>query len=246
MADKPIIEAIQLLEPGIRVKLVEVNAEEFGGSVMRFHNYNIPHTEEELKEYERQGVTEIPPKTITWQGEEYFAWPYELAGIEWDGTGQSPQPTLEVANLDGTISAMCLQLQNLFGAKVTEHTTFEQYLPTGADPDPMMEFTQTWYVTRKSAESQAGVTFELSSPADFIGQKLPRRLIHGLCHWALNNGYRGPDCGYTDARYFTDLDEPTDNPVLDVCPGLYKSCKIRFGEENPLPFGGFIASSFLG
>lgn len=246
MARKPIAETIQLLEPGAKVRLIEVDCTSFGGDILRFHNYSIPHTEAELKAYQESGGTDIPPKTLMWQGNEYFPWPYEFTGVEWDGTGQSPQPKLEVSNIDGMISSLCLQLQNLFGAKVTEHVTFQQYLPDGDDPDPTMEFTQIWFISRKSSESQSSVQFELSSPADFAGQKIPRRQIHAICHWALNGAYRGPDCGYTGVQYFTEFDEPTDNPVLDVCPGLYKSCKLRFGEEAPLPFGGFIASQLIG
>lgn len=244
MALVPIEENINKLEAGKKVKLVEVDCTSFGGDVLRFHNYNVDYTPAELEAL-KNGLN-IPPKQIIWQGNAYSAWPYELTGIEWDGQGQSPQPRLEVANIDGSISALCLQLQNLFGAKIIEWTTFRQYLPDGDDPDPQMYFRQAWYITRKSGENQGSVTFELASPADFAGQKIPRRQIHSLCHWAMNGGYRGPDCGYTGTKYFTEDDEPTTNPVLDVCPGLNKSCKLRFGDDVPSPFGGFIAATLLG
>lgn len=244
MALTTIRETIQKLEPGAKVKLIEVDCTEFGGEILRFHNYNVDYTVEELKAFQESG-DEIPPKKIIWKGEAYSAWPYELSGIEWDGTGKSPQPQLEVANIDGSISSICLLLQNLLGAKVTEHTTFQQYLPDGDDPDETMEFTQNWYITRKSGENQSSVSFELTSPADFTGQSLPRRQIYSLCHWAMNGAYRGPDCGYTGTKYFTEKGIPTDNPVEDKCGGLCLDCKLRFGEEEPLPFGGFIASSLI-
>jgi lambda family phage minor tail protein L len=244
MALVPITETIQSLEPGSKVRLIEVDATGFGGTVLRFHNYNVPHTPAEIEAAVANG-TDLAPKPIFWQGNQYDAWPYTFDGIEWDGTGQSPQPTLEVANIDGSISNLCSLLKNLYGAKVTEHITFRQYLPDGDDPDPSMEFKQLWFITRKSGENQTSVTFELSSPADFAGQKCPRRQIHSLCHWALNGGYRGPDCGYTGTNYFTDKDVPTSNPVEDVCAGLGKSCRLRFGEDEPLPFGGFIASTAI-
>lgn len=245
MANTNILQTIQKLEPGAKVRLIEVDCTDFGGSVLRFHNYNVDYTESELLAFQQSGATEIPPKKIRWKGEDYTAWPYELSGIEWDGTGKSPQPSLEVANIDGSISAMCLILQNLFGAKVTEHITFRQYLPDGDDPDESMEFTQNWFITRKSGENQTSVSFELSSPADFTGQKLPRRQIYSVCHWAMNGGYRGPDCGYTGTKYFTEKGVPTDNPALDKCGGLCLDCKLRFGEDQPLSFGGFIASSLI-
>lgn len=244
MALTDIRQQIQKLEAGKKVKLIEVDCTEFGGDILRFHNYNIDYTTAELEEFQRTGV-DIPPKKIVWQGEEYSAWPYSLSGIEWDGTGKSPQPSLEVANIDGSISAMCLLLQNLFGAKVTEHTTFRQYLPDGDDPDENMEFLQTWYITRKSGENQSSVSWELASPADFTGQKFPRRQIYSMCHWAMNGQYRGPDCGYTGTKYFTEKGVPTLNPAEDKCGGLCLDCKLRFGEEEPLSFGGFIASSLI-
>lgn len=244
MAITNILETIQKLEAGAKVKLIEVDCTEFGGDVLRFHNYNVEYTDAELKAFQNSGSF-IPPKKIKWQGEDYSAWPYNLTGIEWDGTGKSPLPSLEVANIDGSISAMCLILQNLFGAKVIEHTTFRQYLSDGEDPDESMEFKQNWYITRKSGENQTSVTFELSSPADFTGKQLPRRQIYSMCHWAMNGQYRGPDCGYTGTNYFTEKGIATSNPVEDKCGGLCLDCKLRFGKEAPLPFGGFIASSLI-
>lgn len=245
MATTDILQTIQELEPGGKVKLIEVDCTEFGGDVLRFHNYNVPYTEAELVALRNAGVVEIPAKSIFFGGIEYKCWPYQLDGIELDGTGSSPTPELQVSNLDGSISRLCLELQNLFGAIVTERTTFRQYLDDGDDPDPDMEFTQVWYICRKSGENPQALAFELSSPADLTGQKLPRRQIHSMCHWALNNGYRGPDCGYTGNVFFTDKGVPTANPALDSCGGLCSDCKLRFGEEGELPFGGFIASSLI-
>lgn len=244
MANIDIRENIQSLEPGSKIKLIEVDCTSFNGDILRFHNYNVPHTEAELIAFQN-GTSDLPPKSITFQGKEYVCWPYQLTGTDIDGTGAAPSPTLEVSNLDGVISSMCLSLQNLFGAAVTEHITFSQYLDNGEDADPEMEFTQTWYICRKNSESQARVVFELSSPADLTGQQLPRRQIHSMCHWALNDGYRGPDCGYTGNVFFTDKGVPTSDPAQDSCGGMCSDCKLRFGEDNPLPFGGFIASSLI-
>lgn len=244
MATTPIEAVIQRLEPGSKVKLISIDCTEFGGEVYRFHNYNVPHTEQELLAY-KDLITDIPPKAITWQGNVYSCWPYEFNGVEQDGTGSSPTPTLSVSNLDGYVSALCFQLQNLYKAKVTEHITFEPYLDGHSDADPTQEFTQNWYISRKSGEDDMTVSWDLASPADMTGQMLPQRLITSMCHWALNGGYRGPDCGYTGTRYATSDGTPTDNPVEDSCGGLINDCKYRFGEEEELGFGGFIASSLI-
>lgn len=245
VATTKINELIQKLEPGSKVKLIDVDCTEFGGDILRFHNYEVPYTEEELLAFQQAGVDTIPPKTILWNGNEYHAWPYLLEGSEMDGNGSSPSPTLQVANIDGTVSSLCRLLQNLFLAKVTETFTFEQYLDGASEADTEMAFTQTWYIAKKTGENQTSVAWELASPADLTGQKIPRRQIYSMCHWALNGGYRGPDCGYTGTNYFTDKGEPTDNPAQDVCGGLCSDCKLRFGAENQLPFGGFIASSLI-
>lgn len=244
MATTPIEAVIHSLEPGSKVKLISIDCREFGGEVYRFHNYNVPYTEEELLNF-KDLITPIPPKAIMWQGEAFACWPYEFNGVEQDGTGSSPSPTLRVSNFEGYVSALCFQLQNLFKAKVTEHTTFQPYLDGEEDADPTQEFTQTWYISRKSEEDDQVVSWELSSPADMTGQQLPKRLITSMCHWALNGQYRGPDCGYTGTKYFTEKGEPTDNPAEDVCGALCMDCKMRFGEEEQIPFGGFIASSLI-
>lgn len=245
MATTSIDLKIQSLEPGAKVKLLAIDCTEFGGEVYRFHNYDIPYTEAELTAY--IGLdTEIPPKAIMWQGESYACWPYEFDGIELDGTGSSPSPSLSVSNFDGYVGSLCRQLQNLFKAKVTEFTTFEPYLDGHEDADVTQFFSQTWYISRKSNEDEDTVGWDLSSPADFEGQRLPKRLITSMCHWAMNGGYRGPDCGYTGTRYATEDGTPTDDPAKDVCGGLCRDCKYRFGEEEPISFGGFIASSLIG
>lgn len=244
MASTDIGQLIHSLEPGAKVKLIEVDCTGFQGDLLRFHNYNVPHTEAELLAYQASGK-DVPPKSLWFQGKEYSCWPYQLSGSALDGTGASPTPMLEVANIDGSISSLCLLLQNLFGAKVTEHTTFEQYLDGGTDADPEMEYQQVWWICRKAAEDDVTISFELSSPADLTGQELPKRSIHSMCHWAMNNGYRGPDCGYTGTKYFTEKGEPTTDPSKDKCGGCVRDCKLRQGAENQLTFGGFIASSLI-
>lgn len=239
-----IIAQVQKLEAGHKVQLVEVDCTEFNGDVLRFHNYEVPYTEAELLAAQEAG-TDLAPKPIVWQGQSYVCWPYEVTGLEMDSTTSSPSPVLTVSNLDGSISALCIELQNLFKAKVTIHTTFEHYLDGKPGADPMQEFVQIWYISRKDAESQSAVSFGLSSPADLTGRQIPVRQIHSVCQWALDNAYRGPDCGYTGTNYFDKDGNPIDNPALDQCGGLVADCKKRFGAENELSFGGFIGSSLL-
>ncbi|HFX6219129.1 TPA: phage minor tail protein L, partial [Acinetobacter baumannii] len=66
-----------------------------------------------------------------------------------------------------------------------------------------------------------------------------------LCHWCMVGKYRGEECGYTGTAMFTEKREPTDDPAQDNCGGHLRDCRLRHGDNKPLPFGGFPASSLL-
>lgn len=87
----------------------------------------LPHTPDEIA---AAGGDEnkLPAKSIWWQGQEYKAWPCQIEGIETATDGTSAQPTLSVANLDSSITALCLTYDDLLQAKVTIHDTLAQYL----------------------------------------------------------------------------------------------------------------------
>lgn len=260
---------VQQLEPGSRVRLVEVDCTAFGGDVLRFHNYNIPHSwadfatlyagttlyqagdDRLLAGAEAVADDTLQPKPIFWQGEEYHAWPHDLEGLEVTGDGRAPTPTLTAGNIDGTLSALCLALDDLAQARVTIRTTFAHYLDaanfTGGNPeaDPSQERAEIWYVEQKVSETGEAIQWQLSSPADVSGQKIPSRQITSLCDWCLKGEYRGADCGYTGPPVADADGNPTDDPALDQCGGLLSDCKLRFGEDNELPFGGFPGSALL-
>lgn len=236
---------VQKLTPGSRVRLIEVDCTEFGGPELLFHNYNVEYTQEELLVAQTNG-TELGPKPIVWQGKSYTCWPYGIEGIELDGTGSAASPTLSVANVDSTISSLCLALNDLAQAKVTIHITFQHYLDGEPGADPSQEFVQVWYIDRKSQEDNVSISWSLSNPADTSGKLIPARQVHSICYWMLQGQYRGADCGYTGTAYF-DLDgNPVDDPSLDRASGLVSTCcKPRFGADKPLPHGGFPASALM-
>ena len=240
---------IQKLESGNKVQLIEVDGSEFDGPVLRFHAYNLPHTPEEIDAADG----DIKPKSIWWQGNEYGAWPYEIEGMAKNSDGSPPRPTLRVANIDGLISSLCLQFDDMALAKVTIYETFAHYLdaknftdgnPT-ANPDEC--FTQVYYIDRKTSEvAGEAVEFELSTPFDLQGIMIPVRQIHNLCYWCMKGDYRsGRGCNYTGTKYFNERGEPVDDPALDKCGGLISDCKKRFGENEPLDFGGFPAAGLI-
>lgn len=221
---------VQKLEPGAEVELFELDATSITGSgndVLRFHGY-----------------TQIG--TITWQTKVYSPWPIEAQGFALDPQ-QPPVPTLSVGNVDGSITALCLNYQDLVGAVLTRHRTLGQYLDGQPDADPAQEFPpDRWYLERKASETKEAVTWELSSALDFGQQQLPGRLIvANTCTWLSRGGYRGPYCGYTGPAVAMADDTPTTDPTKDACGGRLSSCKLRFGENGRLPYGGFPAAGLL-
>ncbi|PND31548.1 phage minor tail protein L [Achromobacter pulmonis] len=228
---------VQKLEVGAVVRLFELDASNIGGATLRFHGY-----------------AQAGP--IWWQGNRYDPWAIEAEGLELTGEGEQPTPKLRVGNvgmqedgtpLGGVISALCLALDDLVGARVVVRRTLGKYLdarnfPEGnptASPDEHFQ-DDIWIVQQKTGETKETVEFELSSALDFTGQMLPaRQIIAGVCGWLSIGGYRGTYCGYTGARMFDIEGNPVSDPALDRCSGLLSDCKKRFGEYETVNFGGF-------
>jgi len=242
----------QKLEPGNQVRLFSVDGTAFGtGEVLRFHSYNVPHTEAEIVTAGGD-ESKLPAKSIWWQGQEYKAWPCQIDGVEASTSGSSAQPKLSVANLDGSVTALCLAYDDLLQAKVTIHDTLAQYLDArnfaGGNPaaDATQEKLQVWYIDAKTSETNEVVEFALSSPMDLQGLMIPTRQLHSLCTWCIRNKYRtGDGCDYAGSRYFDKNNNPVSDPSLDECNGTLSACKLRFGENNELSFGGFPGTSLI-
>lgn len=242
----------QKLEPGNSIRLLEIDGLAFGvPEVLRYHAYSIPHSEQQII---GAGGDEssLPAKSIWWQDKEYKAWPCQIEGIEASTDGTGAQPKLSVANLDSSITALCLAYDDLLQAKVIIHDTLVQYLdaqnfPEGnSTADPIQEKLQVFYIDSKSGEDNETVEFTLSSPMDLQGMMIPTRQLHSLCTWCIRNKYRSGDgCDYAGTRYFDKNNNPVDDPSQDDCPGTLTACKLRFGESNELPFGGFPGTSLI-
>lgn len=240
---------VQKLEAGNKVQLIEVDGRLFDGPILRFHAYNMPHSPEEIALAEG----DLRPKPIWWQGNEYSAWPYEIEGMAKNSDGSPARPTLNVANIDSVISSLCLQFEDMAQAKVTIYETFAHYLDAKNFPDgnptanPDECFKQVFYIDRKVNEVAGEVIeFELSSPFDLQGVMLPARQIHNLCYWSMRGWYRtGNGCSYSGHKYFDEKGNPVDDPARDACGGCISDCKKRFGENEPLDFGGFPAAGLI-
>lgn len=220
---------IQKLAPSAQVVLFEVDMSALGGDIYHFHG----------------GTNELR-QPVVWQGQTYTPWAVVATGFDVSGQGKLARPKLALANTQGTITALILSFGECLGAKVTRRRTLVKFLdaanfPGGVNPtaDPDAHFPDdVFYIDRRAREDEI-VEFELTASYDVTGVKLPRRqIIRSICTWK----YRGPECGYVGSEYFDKGDNPVESAAADVCGKRLSSCKCRFGENNPLPFGGFPGS----
>ena len=99
---------IQKLEPGALIELFTVDGSDLGAGVLNFHQH-------------------LQVGSIWWQGVEYKPWPTEVEGFARTSDKQ-PTPKLRVANLNGTLSLLCMEYDDMLGAKVIRKRTLGHYL----------------------------------------------------------------------------------------------------------------------
>lgn len=123
------------------------------------HDYDISTTDKEIK------------RDIIWQGQAYTPVAIKSDGLEMRGDGKASMPSLAIANtlngINGAMSALCLQLSDFAGAKLTVITTLAKYLDAAnfasGNPQARNEYKkQVWFVEQKTAENASQVAFELS------------------------------------------------------------------------------------
>nr|BDD45622.1 bacteriophage protein [Gammaproteobacteria bacterium] len=244
------------------VTLYQLDATRLGGGVFYWHGHlsredwayiyefaNKAQFSSKAKRVAPQGTENIIVRDIIWQGQVYSPVAIKSDGLELRGDGKASMPSLAIANtlngINGAMSALCLQLSDFAGAKLTVITTLAKYLDAAnfasGNPQARNEYKkQVWFVEQKTAENASQVTFELSNPVDFEGMKIPCREITNYCHWAVCGRYRQDPCLYSGSAMFTKDGKPTDNPSLDYCGGSLADCKLR---DNTARFGGFPSSS---
>lgn len=151
------------------------------------------------------------------------------------------------ATVGANITLLGMQVEDGSAGSSFQITTTSPDYDRQPTADPNEHFLdEIWFIERKVSEDFETVEFELATAIDLNGEQLPgRQIIAGTCGWLIRGGYRGPYCTYNGSAYFDINDNPVADPARDVCAGLVRSCKKRFGENNPLPYGGFPAAGLL-
>lgn len=197
------------------------------------------------------GINQTVSGNIIWNAAAYTAFPIDVEGFEYNGSGQLPQPRLRVANVTSVITSILLAVNafnpgnDLIGAKLTRIRTCARYLdaanwtsgtnPYGT-PDPTAEFPrEIFYIIQKSAETRDVVEFTLGSAFDLQGVRGPKRqCLSNVCSWI----YRSAECGYNKTRYYTEANVRTSDSTLDDCNKSLDACKLRFG---PIQTSGVVS-----
>ena len=197
--------------------------------------------------YFHAGTNELK-SNIVWQGQEYIALPITATGFAYDGAG-FPRPRLQLANIQGLFSTLIRSYNDLVGATITRKRTAVRYLdavnfsggnPT-ANPAEHLE-DEIFFVTQKTSENKLYIEFELGSALDLSGVYLPSRVVNAnYCPFR----YRGEECSYTGNSYWDIDNNPVASLSLDRCQKTVAACKLRFGANGELPFGGFPGCSLV-
>jgi len=221
---------LSVLAPSAIIELFELrldNSLHGSSNITRFHN----------------GCNADLTGGIVWDGNTYASVAIQAEGFEQSSSGSLPRPTLTVANTDGLITALLLDVNavtphnDLTGAEVRRIRTLKRFLDGESAADPNAQWpVEIWYIDRKATENREVVSFELASKFDLAGQFVPKRqLIANVCQW----GYRSSECSYTGSNYWDADNNPTGSLASDRCGKSLTSCKLRFGTNAELPFGSF-------
>jgi len=184
-----LIDVVQKQEPGSElVELFEITLP--NGTILYLHpGFDTTNA---------TGDISFREKTAPYASQDYEAFPIEMSGVEFVADGAQNRPTLAVANVTSAFSDQLgsnISNDDLIGQPVTKRTTLKKYLvgeshDTGTSGPPIEFPTQKYIIDRITAESSLSLTFELASPFDLSGIKLPNRNILGrYCSWE----YQGND-----------------------------------------------------
>jgi len=235
---------LQSLYPGEIITLVEVDGSKFGSNVYRFHSENIAYTPEELMQARETGI--LPPKDIIFRGDVYGARPFGISGIGFTSNGKAEKPQLSLSNLDGRVAALIRSYNGMMQAKVTIWITQADLLGENGAVEDGAYRKLVYYIERPNFVNRDVARFDLTSPYDMDGIMIPSRLTQSVCYWAQRGWYRsGKGCGYNGSAMFDKDNNPVSDPSQDFCAGTVTACKLRFGPENELDFGGAAVASLL-
>lgn len=222
---------VQKLEPSAIVSLFTLDATRIGVGILRF------------TEGAQTGAS------VTYAGNLYNAVDVMFRGLDYSGSGAPSRPTISISMTNPVVQAIFNSAGDLNGCKLMRIRTFARFLDGQPDADPMAFYgPDIFEIDRKVADNNTEITWELASSFDQEGVMLPRRvMVRDTCLWRYRSydaaigqfDYSKAQCPYAGSQYFDANDNPVTDPAQDRPSRRLSCCKKRFGENAPLPFGGF-------
>lgn len=185
---------------------------------------------------------------VSFGGEVYAPHPIRTAGWELITNGSLPRPTLTVANVDNSFTALVEDADDLHGAVLNRIRTYGRYLDDGAEPDGDAHLPiDVYQLSLKTQHDDEQITWQLTALMDQEDVLLPGRVVtrdyctHEVRHWDAVLGayvYTNATCPY--------VGDPKDENGLPCAPAdevfskrLKTCCIARFGENAVLPTRAF-------
>lgn len=165
----------------------------------------------------------------------YQAIPLEITGVEINADGAMNRPTFSVANilksnpldaniasLFGSLTALNLSNEDLIGKKLTVRRTFVSNLNQSAGVAPIELPSYIFIIDRISSENATAVEFELASPFDVEGVKIPNRSVIGkYCNWEYQGNSIRSGCSW-----------PINNTLILGSSSTSVSCIFYFSSDD--------------
>lgn len=232
----PIVSVSQSPNPGELVSLFRLDASSAGGQVYYFC----------------QGATGGVP--VTFSGATYTPIDIEFQGMEINAGGVLPTPTMQISNTNGYIQDLVNTYGDIIGCELRRVRTFKRFLDGQPEADPSAFIgPDVFRIEQKTNENAVFIEWSLSAAIDQEGKMLPGRVVlRDTCV----KRYRSFDptnpsadglgfvystinpCPYTGAPCF-DIKGNAVTADKDLCGRQQSDCKLRFGSDQPLPFGAF-------
>ena len=177
MAENLIVKDVQKLDPGS--SLVELFEIEYsaGNFIYAHGGLEADVTTVQFRDY-----------TTTSTIRTYTAIPMQVQGFTHATAGAIARPTISIANATTAFSGAVgtIDYDVLVGLKVIRRLTLNKYLYGNAgDAQPPVEFPrEVWYIDSIKSKDKTQVTFELASPFDLQGVRVPTRsIVANRCPW---------------------------------------------------------------
>lgn len=220
----------QQLSRGPQIFLYEIDARAYGDAVLYF----TPMVDGENWD-------------VQFGGNIYRRLPIKAEGFIWNGVGTAPRPTLSLAAETLVFLSLVVNGDDLIGAPVRRIRTYRKYLDDGEMPNPGATYPIDHFVIEKKAKQiRKQLTFELSTPMDQQGKKIPARQVirdtclHRFRYWANNQwNYEGVTCPYSSEAMYKPNGEITSDPTKAKCGKRLSDCRIHFGQNAWLPMFAF-------